>query len=118
MSNITKRQGRHRVYSKEFIVRAARLIIDEGMTVSKVASDLGIPEGTLSTWMHKFRSGVWSSEPSEVNDDLKKSNRPSKPTAMSEDKKKILDLEAKLARLTQERDILKKAMAYFANPQK
>ncbi len=84
-------------YSPEFKDEAVKQVIDKGCSVVDVAKRLGIAEGVLYTWVSKFRK---SDEPE--SSDLK---------AMQAEMAK---LKVELRRTTEERDILKKAAAYFA----
>ena len=84
-------------YSAEFKEEAVKQVIDKGHTVFDVAKRLGIAEGVLYTWVSKFKK---ADEPE--SSDLK---------AMQAEMAK---LKAELRRTTEERDILKKAAAYFA----
>ena len=84
-------------YATEFKDEAVKQVIDKGHTVVDVAKRLGIAEGVLYTWVSKFKK---ADEP--VASDLK-----ALQVEMSR-------LKAELRRTTEERDILKKAAAYFA----
>ena len=84
-------------YSPEFKDEAVKQVIDKGRSVVDVAKRLGIAEGVLYTWVSKFRK---SDEPE--SSDLK---------AMQAEMAK---LKVEHRRTTEERDILKKAAAYFA----
>ena len=84
-------------YTPEFKEAAVKQVIDKGHTVVDVAKRLGIAEGVLYTWVSKFKK---ADEPE--SSDLK---------AMQAEMAK---LKAELRRTTEERDILKKAAAYFA----
>jgi transposase len=84
-------------YTAEFKEEAVKQVIDKGHTVVDVAKRLGIAEGVLYTWVSKFKK---ADEPE--SSDLK---------AMQVEMAK---LKAELRRTTEERDILKKAAAYFA----
>ena len=84
-------------YTSEFKLEAVKQFIDKGNTVVDVAKRLGIAEGVLYTWVSKFKK---ADEPE--SSDLK---------AMQAEMAK---LKAELRRTTEERDILKKAAAYFA----
>jgi len=84
-------------YALEFKAEAVKQVVDKGHAVVDVAKRLGIPEGVLYGWVSKFRK---ADEP-QAND-LK---------AMQVEMAK---LKAELRRTTEERDILKKAAAYFA----
>ena len=84
-------------YTAELKEEAVKQVIDKGHTVVDVAKRLGIAEGVLYTWVSKFKK---ADEPE--SSDLK---------AMQAEMAK---LKAELRRTTEERDILKKAAAYFA----
>jgi transposase len=91
---------KRRKYTKEFKVDAVRLVLDQGRTIADVARSLGIGEGVLSQW--KLNYAKLSSEAFPGN---------GKRTAHDDE---VWQLKKKLARAEQERDILKKAVAYFA----
>lgn len=95
MSKSTGRQGR-RVHSDEFRRAAVSMVEDQGYTNVAAARELGIHENLLRTWRKKYgkKSAVSlsESEQEELNR-LRKENQ----------------------RLRMERDILKKATAFFAN---
>lgn len=86
-------------YSAEFKESAVKLAIENDQPVSKTAEELGINKNTLHTWISKFHQAkkpkIKQVEDERIYDELK-----------------ILCKENK--RLTDERDILKKAAAYFA----
>ena len=84
-------------YAPEFKDEAVKQVIVRGHPVVDVAKRLGIPEGVLYTWVSKFKK---ADEP--VSNDLK--------VLQAE----MAKLKAELRRTTEERDILKKAAAYFA----
>ena len=84
-------------YAPEFRSEAVKQVIVRGHSVVDVARRLGIPEGVLYTWVSKFKK---ADEP--VSNDLK--------VLQAE----MAKLKAELRRTTEERDILKKAAAYFA----
>jgi transposase len=89
-----------RKYSAEFKREAVQLTLEPGRTVGEVAANLGINPGLLQRW----RSQVKSHGP-----DVFPGN--GRPKASDEE---LLRLKKELARVQQERDILKKALAYFA----
>ena len=84
-------------YAAEFKSEAIKQVVDKGHAVVDVAKRLGIPEGVLYTWVSKFKK---AEVPQTI--DLK---------AMQAE---LVRLKAELRRTTEERDILKKAAAYFA----
>lgn len=87
-------------YDPEFKDSAARLVIVEGRSFKDVATSLGLDQSSLRHWVALAKaSGV----------------RPSDATlAATDPAKRIRDLEAQVRRLEMEREILKKAAAYFA----
>jgi transposase len=87
-----------RKYTVEFRQGAVRLVLKEGRTTRQVAADLGMPENTLIAWVHQARRGKGSFTPPEGVDLHKR----------------VRELEAENRRLKLERDILKKATAFFA----
>jgi transposase len=84
-------------YAPEFKDEAVKQVIDKGHTVVDVAKRLGIAEGVLHTWVSKFKK---ADEPE--SSDLKAIQA------------EMAKLKAELRRTTEQRDILKKAAAYFA----
>ena len=83
-------------YTAEFKAEAVKQIIEKGYPAPEVSSRLGVPVGLLYTWARKHK-GV-DEKPIE---DIK---------ALQAEMTK---LKAELRRTTEERDILKKAAAYF-----
>jgi transposase len=87
-----------RVYGDEFRRSAVSLVEDQGYTNSQAAHELGIHENLLRTWRRKYgRSAAESSGLSESERD------------------ELERLRKDVGRLRMERDILKKATAFFAN---
>lgn len=110
-------------YDPEFREQAAKLVLNEKMSVTAVAKDLGIPVSSVHTWVRKFRQGIWhlSGEVSSSNNAIASKTRETQKLPSSSQKQhdrlqqlesSHRDLEIKLRRMTMERDILKKAMAY------
>ena len=97
-----------RKFDAEFRVQAAKLVIEQGMQITKTAEDLGISANTLDGWIRKFQNGKWSLGSAAVST-AKIGPSVKQPNG---DQVRIQDLERQLRRLTMERDILKKAMAY------
>ena len=90
-----------RKHSLEFKLEAVKQVVELGRSVSEVADGLGVNRNLLTRWKTQYAaSGVVSSTPAdEKQRDLESENR-------------RLRRELNIAR--QERDILKKATAYFA----
>jgi transposase len=91
-----------RKHSLEFKLEAVRHVVEQGRTVSEVADGLGINRNMLSSWKKKFEAeGLLGS--------------PGKAEKLSEIEEENRRLRRELAITRQEREILKKAAAYFAN---
>lgn len=88
-----------RKFEPEFKAEAVRLVCDQGRTVADVARSLGIHVNTLHTWV---KEGVAEGR------GARRSHRNAESEA-------VRKLERELKRVTEERDILKKAVAFFAN---
>jgi transposase len=96
----------YRRYAKELKDQACALVITEGYTAANAGRHLGIPEMTLRLWLTKRNwKGVRSMSAHVPESD--------DPKVL---KVRIRELEAKLRRAEMEREILKKATAYFAGP--
>ncbi len=89
--------SQHR-YSPEFKDEAVRQVTEKGHSVQEVAARLGVSSHSLYKWVKSVRP----SKDEERGDEL------------LDAKKEILKLRAELRRVQEERDILKKAAAYFA----
>ncbi|ACD61227.1 ISxac3 transposase [Xanthomonas oryzae pv. oryzae PXO99A] len=83
-------------YTDEFKIEAVRQVTDRGFKEAEVAERLGVTTHSLYAWLRKFgRPGVV--QRAEVDQSAE-----------------VRRLKAELRRVTEERDILKKAAAYFA----
>jgi transposase len=83
-------------YTEEFKVEAVKQVTERGHPVAEVASRLGVTPHSLYQWMKKY----------EVS-------HPERQAAQDQ-QAEVRRLKAELKRVTEERDILKKAAAYFA----
>ena len=89
-----------RKFSKEFKVEAVRLVQDRGVSVSQAARDLDVGETVLRRWVRELTAA-----PVDAFTGLGK---------MKPEQEEIARLQKEVAKLKMERDILKKAAAYFA----
>lgn len=87
-------------YTQEFKLEAIRQV-KAGQSVSVTAKVLGIPKASLSTWVRLSAKGVIS-------------GAGDKPVTVTAEQMELARLRAEVARLRMERDIAKKAAAYFA----
>jgi len=93
-----------RKHTREFKVEAVRLIRERGVSIAQAADGLGINRNMLTRWK------------SEIEDDGPEAFRGhGKLTAADEE---LRVLRRKLATAEEERDILKKALGYFAKLKK
>jgi transposase len=96
-----------RIFTKEFKEQAVLLTETSGKKVSEIASDLGIRENMLWRWKKELRETGSHSFPGQGNRQ--------QGTELEEEVRK---LKKELHTVTMERDILKKAVAIFSQPQK
>jgi transposase len=93
--------GEHRRrYTKEFKVEAVRLVLERGVSSAQAARDLGLHTNVLRNWVREYRTDPQFCFPG---------NGQQKP-----EDAELTALRREVARLKMERDILKKAAAYFA----
>ena len=89
-----------RSYTREFKVEAVKLVTDKGSSVAEAARSLGIGETLLRSWKQAFETEGDQAFPGHGNF-----------PAIEEELRR---LRAENKRLQAERDILKKATAFFA----
>ena len=85
-------------YPAAFKERAVKLAVESEQPIAQTARDLGVNDNTLHTWIGKYHRA--ERQEKEVNDEH-----------VYEELKR---LRKENARLQEEREILKKAAAYFA----
>src|SRR3974377_1630766 len=88
-----RRRGR---YPKEFRRDAAALVIDQHRTIADVAHELGVVEQTLGNWVRQER--------------IDRGEREGTTTEMREENAR---LRKEVKRLTMERDLLKRSVAFW-----
>lgn len=86
-----------RQYTEEFRSEAVKQVLERGFTVVEVAGRIGIPKHTLYGWVQVAKKAAPAASPAAASDSAE-----------------VRRLKAELKRVTEERDILKKAAAYFA----
>jgi len=89
-----------RKYTREFKLEAVKLIKERGVTVAQAARDLGVHATVLHNWVRQFASDPQHSFPGHGQ--------------MKPEDAEIARLRREVTKLKAERDILKKAAAYFA----
>ena len=91
-----------RTYTREFKLQALRMLTDQGLAVAEVARRLGVGENCLRNWRQADRDQGEAAFPGQGN-----------PSPAEDELRR---LRAEVQRLRAERDLLKKAAAYFASP--
>ena len=89
-------------YTQEFKMEAVRQV-RAGQAIAVVAKVLGIPKASLGNWVRQSAKG-----------DLSGAGADDKVARVSPEQMELARLRAENARLRMERDIAKKAAAYFA----
>jgi transposase len=84
-------------FSEEYKQEAVKLVVEGGVPVAQAARDLGLGQSTLTKWIAAWRA----KSPQE------------EPLTLSE-REELRALRKEINQLKLERDILKKAAAYFA----
>jgi transposase len=90
-----------KTYTAEFKLQAVRMVTDQHLAVAEVARRLGVTEGRLHDWLKAFRAQGTDAFPGHGR--------------LSPQEEELHRLRAEVKRLQAERDILKKAAAYFAS---
>ncbi len=89
-----------RSYDKEFKISAVKLVLESDKSVKAIASDLGISDNTLFNWKKKYLQDAQNAFPGKGH--------------IKPDQEEIRRRDKEIATLKMERDILKKALAFFA----
>jgi transposase len=100
-----------RQYPAEFKDRAAELCLRQGYSYGKAARELGVPAKTLANWVRERRGRPAGTAAALPGASAGPPGDSDNPAAL---KTQIRDLQKKLARSEMEKEILKKATAYFA----
>lgn len=83
-------------YTAEFKKDAAAMVLDEERTIAEVARSLGLVEQTLGNWVRQERI-----------------DRGDKPGVSSDEHAELVRLRRENAQLKMERDLLKRATAFW-----
>ena len=89
-----------RVFTREFKVEAVKLVRNRGVSVAQAARDLGLHENVLRKWVRELSTDPVQAFPGHGQ--------------MKTEQAEIAALRKEVAKLKMERDILKKAAAWFA----
>ena len=94
--------SKRRTFSREFKLAAVKKVVEQGLSCSEVAADLNVRDNLIRNWRKAFEADGTLAEAGES------------PTAEAELKR----LRQQVRQLQMERDILKKATAFFAKENK
>ena len=89
-----------RQYTREFKVEAVKLIQERGVTVAQASRDLGVHGTVLRRWVQECATDPQQAFPGQGQ--------------MKPEQVELARLRREVLKLKAERDILKKAAAYFA----
>jgi len=94
-----KGKRKRRSFTPEYKAEAVRLVETSGRTCAEIARDLGIQATGLRAWVEQARVDAGKGQPDALT---------------SEEKKELAALRKENRVLKEEREILKKAAAFFA----
>lgn len=95
---------KNRHFSREFKINAVQLVTEKKMTVRQVAEELDIHPNLLQIWKGRF---------------LKEGEKAFHGKGqIAPEKAELRKLRKELEKVKEERDILKKAVAFFSKPKK
>lgn len=89
-----------KTYTEEFRAEAVKLVLGQGLSLAEAARRIMIPKGTLGHWVSVAKHGVSAAVPGG--------------RTIPELEAEVARLRKELAESNMEREILKKATAYFA----
>ena len=94
----TKAKRTRRSFTEDYKASAVRLVLDEGKAVAAVARDLGLTESSLRNWVEHARAD----------------RTKGKTGLTTAEREELVRLRKELRIVQEEREILKKAAAFFA----
>ncbi len=95
---------RRKHFTKQFKIDAVKLVTDQGYKVSEAARNLGIHHSSLRRWKKQLETDGNQAFPGKGH--------------MTPEKEELYRLRKENKRLRMEREILKKATAFFVNESK
>jgi transposase len=91
-----------RTFTQEYRMEAVKLVLEQGMSLTAAARKLGLPMQTYANWVSRARAGKLAAMDTH------------RLQPVSDLQAEVSRLKRELAIACEERDILKKATAYFA----
>ena len=90
---------KRRSFSPEFKAETVKLVLEAGRSMSEVARELGLNLSSVSEWVQQAKADAGTGPPGALT---------------SEEKEELSELRRRVKRLEMEKEILKKAAAFFA----
>jgi transposase len=90
---------KRRVFTPKFKADAVRLVTDGGKTIADVVKQFDLTETALREWVKRAQADAGNGPPGALT---------------TAERAELIDLRKRLKRAEMERDILKKATAFFA----
>ena len=93
-----------KTYSAEFKAETVRLVLEQGVPISQACQDLGVSDTAVRSWIRKHEEQTAS----------RASGRVDSGALSSTERVELARLRKEVQTLKMEREILKKAAAFFA----
>lgn len=93
---------KRKTYSKDLKLKAVKLVVEENQTVTDVARTLQVPTSNFNRWVKVWRDQQDMAFPGNGKQ------------ALSPEQQEIKELKAQIQLLEMDKEILKKATAFFA----
>jgi len=97
--HVSSRGKKRRRFTPEFKADAVKLVQQGGRSIREVARDLGLAYGALARWVKQAETDAGNGPPGALT---------------TEERKELQQLRRENERLRMDREILKKAAAFFA----
>ncbi len=91
---------KRRSFSGEYKERIARMVVDDGLTVPAVCQDQDLGETAVRRWVDQLKA--------------ERAGKPGEGQPLTAEQQRIRQLEEENRRLKEDKDLLKKASAFFA----
>lgn len=84
-------------FDPQFRLDAAQLVVDQGYTIKQASESMGVSKTSMENWVRQLKQERQGKTP--------------KGAAMTEEQRKIKELEKRIRQIEMEKEILKKATA-------
>ncbi len=84
-------------FDPQFRLDAAQLVVDQGYTIKQASESMGVSKNSMENWVRQLKQERQGKTP--------------KGAAMTEEQRKIKELEKRIRQIEIEKEILKKATA-------